>query len=259
MRPYRFAVLGDPVEHSRSPAIHTTMLEMSGLRGEYLRIRADSRILAATLDELRTGRWDGLNVTMPLKSAAAELADTLSPQAERSRSVNTLALRQDHVDGHSTDSTTFLSLVMGERFAALASILVLGSGGSAAAALASLAPHRHVYVAGRRRDQAEMLARRLGGHVVSWGAGVAGALVINTTPLGMAGERLPEGILESAAGLIDLPYRDQPTPAILEADRVDIPWVDGHEFLIRQAIESFEIWTGLHVDFAALEAGLRKA
>jgi shikimate 5-dehydrogenase len=115
----------------------------------------------------------------------------------------------------------------------------------------------HTYVASRRSVSAEELTTRLGGEVVTWGTAVAGALVINATPLGMTGEELPEGVLETASGLIDLPYASEPTPAIDLADRHGIPRADGHEFLLRQAMASFHLWTGARVDYGAVKTALR--
>lgn len=258
MNRYRLAVLGDPVAHSRSPEIHRAMLQLAGLEGEYLKIRADVPMLERTVEELRNGSWHGLNVTMPLKARAASLADDLSPRAERARSVNTLARRDQRVYGESTDSSAFHELFASEQFGGLTSLLVLGAGGSAAAALTAVPGELPVYVAARRMGKAEELVSLLGGSVAPWGAGVAGALVVNTTPIGMSGELLPERVLEVAGGLIDLPYGADPTPAVGHAEALGIPWADGHEFLLRQAIASFRLWTGVDLTLAALSEHLRK-
>lgn len=258
MSSYRFAVLGDPISHSRSPEIHTAMLEMAALHGAYERIRADQDVLSTTIAALRSGVFQGLNVTMPLKSVAAESSDRLTPDAERSQSVNTLTLTEGRVWGHSTDSATLRELATVERFPDAAAILLLGAGGSARAALAGIEDDRPLYVSARRLDQARRLTDTYGGEVVSWGAGVAGALVINTTPLGMRGENLPSDVLEVAAGLIDLPYSSEPTPAMQAAARRHLPTVDGNEFLIRQAMASFRIWTGVLIDYQELVGRLDK-
>ena len=254
---YRFAVLGDPVEHSRSPQLHEAMLRIADLAGEYRRVRADEKVLSTAVEELRTGHWDGLNITMPLKAAAARLADSLSPTAERSGSVNTLVRTKRGVRGDTTDSWVFRYLVDSLPFADRTSVLVLGAGGSAAAALAALEDEPNVYVAARRSSTAADLTSRLGGDVVSWGTAVAGALVVNTTPLGMSGEHLPDGVLDVASGLIDLPYGPKPTPAIRTADRLSLPNSDGHEFLLRQAMGSFRLWTGVQLRYETVSSALR--
>lgn len=257
MTSYRLAVLGDPISHSRSPVIQTALLELSGLEGEYTAVRADEKVLAEAVDGMRRGVWDGLNVTMPLKGAAARLADRLSPLAELGGSVNTLVREDSSIVGHSTDATTFEDLFDSERFSSATSVLILGAGGSAAAALSAIR-HRNVFVTARRPEGADLITGRLGGTSLDWITPVPGAVVVNTTPIGMHGETLPVGILEHAAGLIDLPYGDETTPAVRSAHHLGLPVVDGHEFLLRQAMGSFKLWTGRDVGLVDLIARLRK-
>ena len=258
MTRFRLALLGDPVEFSKSPLIHRQMLAMSGLDGEYLTIRADHSVLTSEVDALRRGDRHGLNVTMPLKGAAAAAADRLSDEAQRAGSVNTLSRQGDQVIGHSTDAQTFASLLADPRFSSAASILLLGAGGSAAAALAT-GVDRPVYLAARRSAQAARVTSALGGEVIPWGAAVLGALLVNTTPLGMNGEALPREVLRAATGLIDLPYGPSPTPAVARAAEMGIPFADGFEFLVRQATASFRIWTGVEIDHQSLLLRLRNA
>ena len=259
MPAYRFAVLGDPIDHSRSPELHRAMLDLAGLEGDYLKVEADDRVLEAEVERLRAGEWDGLNITMPLKASAARLADSVSPRAARAGSVNTLSRSNSEIHGESTDATTFHELIHSGRFEDRSSILVLGSGGSAAAALSAVDDDETVYLAARRSSPAETLTARLGGEVVSWGTAVAGALLINSTPIGMRGEELPPGLLDAASGLIDLPYGESVTPAIRLAREMNIDVADGHEFLLRQAIASFRLWTGVDIDHRKLATRLRKA
>lgn len=235
------------------------MLDLAGLEGEYLRVEADDSVLAESIEALRTGSWHGLNITMPLKAEAAKMSDSLSAWAERSGSVNTLSLRDTVVHGDSTDCTALAELLGDERFGGYESILILGSGGAAAAALATIPSRGDFYLAARRRAPAERLTGRLGGEVVPWGTAVAGAVVVNATPLGMQGEHLPRGIVDAAAGLIDLPYAGEETHAVGVAKQLGISYADGHEFLLRQAIASFTSWTGARIEVEALQRVLEKA
>lgn len=251
----RLALLGDPVEHSLSPVMHSQALEDAGIDGEYLAIQADRGRLEEEVERLRSGRMDGANVTMPLKGAAAELCDRLTPEAARAGAVNSMRAEQGEVVGHSTDVVAFVGLLDQWEDVPL---LVLGAGGSARAALAAAGPGP-VYVSARRRDAASGLA---GPHersaVLAWDTAVAGALVVNATPLGMGGERLPEGVLAVASGLIDLPYGEMPTPAVTKTRDLGIPTVDGIEFLARQAAAAFTWWTGRPVDSEKLAEVARK-
>ncbi|HJS71955.1 MAG TPA: hypothetical protein VJ858_04430 [Acidimicrobiia bacterium] len=257
MTGYRFAVLGDPIEHSRSPELHAALLRITGLKGDYQRILADPEVLERSIDELRSGNWDGLNVTMPFKEEAARLSDDLEPLAAKAGSVNTLVRTAATVVGHSTDCLAFRDL-LANRFGGLGSVLVLGSGGSAAAALSSISDRPQVYLSARNELRAEELASRLGGSVLGWGTAVAGALVINATPLGVTDRSVPVEVLGVASALIDLPYGPHPTSSARFANENGIDLVDGHEFLMRQAIGSFALWTGVDVTLGALVEELRK-
>jgi shikimate dehydrogenase len=245
----RFVLLGDPVDHSLSPLMHRQALHDAGLDGDYLAIQADRGRLQTEMERLRAGSLDGANVTMPLKGVAAELCDRFTPEAARAGAVNTMRAEQGIAVGHSTDVIAFDSLLKEWGDVPL---LVLGAGGSARAALAAAGP-AVVYVSARRRKAADRLA---GLHermtVLAWGAAVAGAVVINATPLGMSGERLPEGVLASASGLIDLPYGNRPTPAVTEGLSLGVTTFDGIEFLARQAAAAFTWWTGRSVDSSRL-------
>lgn len=254
---YRFAVLGDPVSHSRSPEIHGALFAITGLQGTYERIRADEAVLAETIGGLRKGDWDGLNITIPLKIAAAGMADKLSPRTEFSRSINTLFVHDGTVHGESTDSLTFEDILEAGPMSETPEILLLGSGGSAAAALGAIGDRHRVSVSARDEEKASRLAAHFGRTVVAWGTSVPGALVINATTLGMRREALPDGILQGASGLIDLPYGETPTPAIELASKMGIGFVDGREFLMRQAMASFRIWTGESVNLDRLRETLK--
>jgi shikimate dehydrogenase len=251
----RLALVGDPVDHSLSPVMHRAALATAGLEGEYQAIRADAAVLEAVLGDLRAGRLDGVNVTMPLKEAAAAGADRLTPEAACSGSANSLRAREGVIEAHSTDVVAFGSLF--ERDSG--GLLVLGAGGSARAALAAW-PGPVASVSARDPSRAAALGS-IGPEVllVPWGRGVPGVMVVNATPVGMRGERLPEGVLMGAHALVDLPYGGTDTWAVAEARRRGLDVVDGIQFLALQAAASFEWWTGVPVDSARLAAAARNA
>jgi shikimate dehydrogenase len=254
-----FAVLGDPIEHSRSPAIHTAALDHLGIEGSYVAIRAGSSELSDAVQDLRDGELDGLNITMPLKADAAAMADKLTAEAARSGSVNTLRAREGMVEGMSSDVIASRTALDDPRFTAGTAVLVLGAGGAAAAVLVG-ATNRDLYVAARDESRARALVERLevDAGVIPLGAGVAGALVVNATPLGMRGDSLPEEVTGTATGLIDLAYGDIETLAVAKAKRTGLPVMDGVEFLVLQAAASFEWWLGRPAPLEVMAAAARK-
>lgn len=255
------ALLGDPVAHSRSPAIHNEALRLAGLEGEYRAIQADRTALERAVNRLRSGSLHGLNVTMPLKEPAAELADQPTPLGLLAGSINTLRLHDGQVQGHSTDAQAFAALIEEGKLDERAPLLVLGAGGSALAVLAAVERTKiETYLSARRIERARELAARFTvTDVVPWGRPVQEAVVVNATPLGMAGEKLPNGLVEAASALVDLPYGSGPTPAATTARSQGITCVDGIEFLTRQAWWSFRWWTDKAVDFNALLRVARNA
>jgi shikimate dehydrogenase len=252
-RQLRFAVLGDPIEHSRSPAIHSAALAHLGLEGSYVAIRADTAELRASADRLRDGSLDGLNITMPLKEEAAAISDRLTPEARRSGSVNTMRARDGALEGHSSDVIAARHALGDPRFDDAAPVLVLGAGGAAAALLVA-AQGRQVYLA-------RALSERVGAEaaMVPFGTGAAGALVFNATPLGMAGERLPDQVTALASGIVDLAYGADETPAVVEARQRGVPVMEGLEFLVLQAAASFEWWTGRAAPFEVMLSAAKNA
>ena len=255
---HHFALIGSPIEHSLSPSIHNAALNWAGMEGSYEAIEGDGDNLKGVVERLRSEDLNGVNVTMPLKRAAFEICDVVTLEAEKSQSVNSLRLNNGLVEGHSTDVVAFALILQRENLRKFTSLLVLGAGGSARAALAA-ADDWNVYLSSRDHGKATVLAEAVEGlSVVRWEAGVAGAIVVNATPLGMGTEPLPAFVLDVAGALIDLPYGDNPTRAVMRARDLGIQVVDGVEFLVTQAVASFQWWTGVEVPSAALIESARK-
>lgn len=238
---FRFALAGDPVAHSLSPAMQTAALREAGLAGSYDLVRCDPDGFRHLVGRLAAGEYAGLNVTMPHKGLAYEACDLRTPEAETASSVNTLRALGGAIHGHSSDVVAFR-----EALAAIGGaerVVLMGAGGSARAALAAFSGE--VLVWGRHPERvARFVADNRG---IPLERLPPDYVLVNCTPLGMKGEELPEDLLASAAGLIDLPYGPTDTPAVAAARMAGIPVVDGLWFLAVQAAESFRWWTGAEV------------
>ncbi|HSG79828.1 MAG TPA: hypothetical protein VLD62_09630 [Acidimicrobiia bacterium] len=249
----RLVVLGDPVAHSLSPAIHTAALAACGLEGRYRARRVDAAGVRAAVDEIRDGTLDGANVTMPHKATAAAAADRLDDQARRADSVNTLVREDGRVVGHTTDVGGIRDAWSRAGLSDEAPVLLLGGGGAAAAALLAL-EGRDLVIATRRPGAGAALVERLEvtAEEAAWGAGVLGAVVVNATPIGMHGERLPDEVLDRAGGLFEMAYGPHPTPAVARARREGMPVAEGLDMLVAQAARSFTLWTGIEAPIEAM-------
>ena len=241
----RLAVLGDPVDHSLSPVLHNAALAALGIEGTYEARRVDRSGLLRMADEVRRGRLDGANITMPHKQMAAQLADDLDSVSAKTGSVNTWVRDEKRLVGYSTDGHGVRFAIRHARLPKEGPVLILGAGGAAAAAVHAL-NERPLLLSARRPDAAATLLERLDvvARVLPWGDAAVGALVINATPIGMQGEALPSSVIESAGGLLDMVYGATMTPAVDLAARRGIPVSDGVPMLVGQAVESFRLWTG---------------
>lgn len=259
----RLVVLGDPVSHSRSPAMHTAALSASGISGEYLARRVDDDGMQAAAREMRHGVLTGANITTPHKHLAANLADRRSDLVRRMGAANTWWIDQDALLVAENTDVAGVEYAF-EQVGVSAPTLILGAGGAAAAALVAVAESPRadhaVYLSTRNEDRARVLLDRLGlsARFVAWETPISGAVVVNATRLGMAGETLPPGLLEEAAGLVDMPYGDRPTPAVARALQLGIPCSPGLDMLLGQAVAAFTIWTGVIPDSTVMSEAARQ-
>ena len=160
LSPTLFGVLGDPVDHSLSPAMQNAAFAATGLPHVYLRYRVAPQALAAALDEARALGMGGLNLTIPLKEAALGLVDRLTAEAQRIGAVNTIIFerRGDRLIGDNTDGRGFLASLRGRARLRGQTVVVLGAGGSARAVGTALAESGCARLASRSPRAAVRLA-----------------------------------------------------------------------------------------------------
>jgi shikimate dehydrogenase len=270
-----FGVLGDPVDHSLSPAMHNAAFAATGLPHVYLRYRVPLAALPEALGEARQLGMRGLNLTVPLKEAVLPLVDALTPEAARIGAANTLVLDGRRVVADNTDGRGFLAALRGRVALRGAHAVLIGAGGSARAVGAALAGSgcTRLTIANRTPARAEALAerlRRLGRadtRVVGLEALAGGdvladaALVVNTTPVGLAGRgvRVRAGASPRGCLFVDLVYDPRPTPFLAGAARAGRPTLDGSGMLLEQGALAFEAWTGRRAPRAAMARALRAA
>jgi shikimate dehydrogenase len=254
----RFAVVGDPVEHSRSPAIHNAAFAALAVDAEFgfMQVRVDC--FDEVSHALRSGDLDGVSVTMPHKQNAFVGVDETSREATRTRAVNTIVVDNERLVGYNTDVAGVVHALETVELDRSAPILILGTGGAAAAALLAVG-HRQIFISGRDDRKSRALADQVNvdAEFLSWGSAVQTATVINATPLGMAGEQLPDGIVERAGALVDMAYGQGRTPAVAHALALGLPTADGLTMLVGQAVEAFELFTGLSAPVMTMEEAAR--
>jgi shikimate dehydrogenase len=256
-------VLGHPVEHSRSPAMHNAAFEALGLDWRYVKLPVAPDMFGETVRALPESGYRGANVTIPHKEAALALADDATDAARTIGAANTLTFAEGSIHADNTDAAGLLAALPDEPRGVTA--LILGAGGAGrAAAWALRQAGAEVSVWNRTPERAASLAADLG--VASVEAPVAAELVVNATSVGLrpddAIEELPLAWVDPPRVAVELVYGDHETPFAAWAQAGGAELVDGLEVLVRQGALSFERWTGheapLEVMRRAARASRRK-
>ena len=274
-RPARYAVIGNPIAHSRSPEIHAMFAAQTGEVVDYGRLLAPPDGFAAAVDAFRADGGVGLNVTLPFKPEAFAYAGRHTPRATAAGAVNTLAFDGDEVLGDNTDGPGLVADI--ERRIGLplagARLLLLGAGGAARGVVLPLleAGVARLAIANRTAATAlalrEELAGRLGpAHAARLSAGglafaEAGFdLVVNATAAGLtdAAPAIPAAVWRGPLLALDMVYGARPTAFMRAALEAGCPRVeDGLGMLVGQAAESFALWRGVRPEAAPVLAALR--
>ncbi|MEE8458149.1 MAG: shikimate dehydrogenase [Acidimicrobiia bacterium] len=254
----KFAVVGDPVEHSRSPAIHNAAFRSLSIDAEFGFMHVPADGFHEVVRALRSGEIDGASVTMPHKHNAFDAADEWSDTALRTGAVNTLVVNDERLIGHNTDVAGVRHALAAVETDAENPVLILGYGGAAAAAVVAVVG-RDIYLSGRDMEKADALISRVDVEAtsVSWGMSVPMATVINATPLGMEGESLPDGLVERAGALADMTYGVERAPAVAHALALGLPTADGITMLVGQAAEAFKLFTGEEAPILVMDQAAR--
>jgi shikimate dehydrogenase len=269
-------IIGHPVQHSLSPVMHNAAIEALGLDYVYVPFQVAPEHLSTAIHGLRALGVHGFNVTIPHKSAIMPLLDRLSPEAELCGAVNTVNLENDRLVGYNTDGAGLLKSLsndLGFRPAG-ATVLILGAGGAARGALASLckAGVSRVVVANRTRERGEALVEtfrdRFGNvsfQLCSLEAGdlqehlTAADLLVNTTSVGMNGSSF-DGLnlaqMADRAMIYDMVYSPAETPLLAEARGKGLAYANGIGMLVAQGEAAFSIWTGVEPPPGLMKAKL---
>jgi shikimate dehydrogenase len=263
----KYAVIGHPISHSKSPLIHRMFAEQTGQDISYEAIEAPLDGFAATIERLRTEGYKGCNVTVPFKFEAYNLATDLSKRAKSAQAVNTLNLKNEAILGDNTDGAGLVQDIERNLGVSLQGkrILLMGAGGASyGVALPLLSAGVTLNVANRTASKAVDLAGKFPAASIHGGgydelAGQQFDVVINATSSGLSDELppLPSGIFAPGALAYDMMYGRE-TPFMKFAREQDAAIVaDGLGMLVEQAAEAFFIWRGVRPDTAPVLAALR--
>jgi shikimate dehydrogenase len=264
----RYAVIGNPIAHSKSPLIHKMFAEQTGEDISYEAILAPLDGFTATIERLRNEGYKGCNVTVPFKFEAFRFTTELSDRARSAKAVNTLSFEVDVIGGDNTDGAglvrdiqTNLNFSLKDR-----RVLLMGAGGAAyGVALPLFNTGSNLTVVNRTVDKAAQMIKAFNVRAEVFLQLYEELefrefdVVINATSTGLSNEMppLPPGIFAPGALAYDMMYGRE-TPFMKFAHEHGVAVVsDGLGMLVEQAAESFFLWRGVRPDTAPVIATLR--
>jgi shikimate dehydrogenase len=268
------ALIGDPVEHSMSPAIHNVAFREMGLDYVYVTFRVKAEDVPAAVEGMKALDIRGLSVTMPHKVAVPKLLDKLDPLAEKIGAINTIVNDDGVLTGYNTDATGFLQAMLERGFEPKEkNIVVLGAGGASRAVSFVLADRgANLTILNRLEefDWAVELARRLS---QAFGKSVEALelnrdnltkaigkadILVNATSVGMDQNinetPVPAELLKPGMVVYDIIYNPIKTKLLKEAESVGAEIISGVDMLVWQGVMAFEKWTGKKPPFEPMKA-----
>ena len=252
----KFAVVGHPIAHSKSPMIHRLFAEQFDLQLSYEKFDFLPAQLQFKLDELREQKYAGVNITLPFKKNAFLYCNHLSAKARLTESVNTIIFKKNQIYGDTTDGIGLVNdLLLNKVKLASSNILLLGAGGAAQGVLMDLIMNRPATLAVHNRtlEKAEMLVSKYKVEANNHDVGLAVFnqkadnfnfdVVINATSAGILGNELPIAMnaFQSNTFYYDMTYGVE-TAFLREAKKCNANFSDGLGMLVCQAAESFRLW-----------------
>ncbi len=266
-----YAVIGNPVKHSKSPLIHTEFAKQTEQAMVYTAIEAPLDGFTETLKEFEAAGGKGVNVTLPFKNEAFALANEHSDLAKQAQSANTLAFRNNNIIyADNTDGPGLIQDLTHNHHYSLRQkhVLVIGAGGATKGILGPLLAQApaHLLLANRTPEKAIALAKQFEMYGDIDGVGLTDIekkpfdLIINATSASVSGKTppLPEDIIGKNSWCYDLFYADKPTSFLVWAKRLGAEnYLDGLGMLVEQAAGSFYLWHGIYPETKSVIEMLR--
>ena len=265
----RFAVIGNPIEHSKSPVIHQMFAEQLGHKISYEKILSPLDGFAETIKSLMAKGYSGTNVTLPFKEDAFNITDQLSERAKLAGAVNTLSFVDGKIHGDNTDGQGLVEDLLRQTSFTGKKLLLVGAGGAARGSIFSLlsAGAAELHIVNRTAEKAKMLADKFDDARVTCVSmesldSVSVDIIINSTSSSLTDE-LPfksEALFVRASLAYDMVYKPELTSFEQYAlsCNPDIKTQSGFGMLVGQAAESYRIWNGSKPDISAVIAQLFK-
>ena len=245
----KFLVIGNPIEHSLSPKLHNYWLKKNNINAVYDKKKINEKDIKSVISDLRSEKINGINVTVPYKKTVIPFIDELSPEANESKSVNTIYLQSGKLIGHNTDISGFeLGIKYSKYDVKNKTVFILGAGGVVPSIIIALKKMKSskIIISNRTKDRAEELKSIFNElELIDWGETPNFDMIINATSIGLKNE---DGINfdYSANGpdkyFYDVIYNPKETLFLKRAKLFGNKTENGKMMFIYQAHQSFTIW-----------------
>jgi len=267
-----FAVIGNPIAHSLSPAMHRGGYRELELEADYLRLQVEPSALSQAVQGLKAVGFTGWNVTVPFKEQIIPLLDELTPEALEAGAVNTVKVQEDgRLLGHNTDGQGFIHSLQDDlKLEKGIQVVILGAGGAAKGIAMALLPYEvKITVLNRTPERAQKLVELINSHggealVQSWGNGdwlKSAQLLIQTTSLGLRQEKYPFSLkgISAETLVVDIIFNPWETPFLREARELGCRTLNGAGMLLYQGALAWEFWLGGQAPVEGMKKGLLEA
>ncbi|MFB2538553.1 MULTISPECIES: shikimate dehydrogenase [unclassified Acinetobacter] len=259
----QFAVIGNPIAHSRSPELHHAFGKACQIDLNYQKILAEPDDFAQVVQDFFAQGGKGMNVTVPCKEQAFSLCKSISPRGQIAQAINTLYLKNGELHGDNTDGQGLVDALKNENQNLTgAKILILGAGGATRGVIYPLAQAgvTQISIANRTLSRAEQLVSDLQTHTPNTQLHALSLeqlneltehfdMIINATSASLSGDalQLPESLTFDFA--YEMAY-GKPSTFLQQAEQRGIKYADGYSMLVGQAIEAFYLWHGVRPKLA---------
>ena len=245
----KYLVIGNPINHSLSPKLHNHWIKKNKINAVYDKKQINENDIKSVISEVRNGKIEGINVTVPFKKSVIPFIDQLSSEAEEAQSVNTIYKENNKVLGHNTDISGFELAMRGKSYDIKGKkIFILGAGGvvpSIILALKKMGANK-IILSNRTKKKAEQLKKNFSDlEIVDWGEVPEFNIIINATSLGLNKE---DEIKLDYAGLgpnklfYDVIYNPKETKFLSKAKQFGNQTENGKMMFIYQAHQAFTLW-----------------
>tara|TARA_B100000900_G_scaffold222798_1_gene189091 strand:- start:72 stop:866 length:795 start_codon:yes stop_codon:yes gene_type:complete len=247
----KYFVIGNPISHSLSPRLHNYWLKQNNIDAIYDKIKLEASGIKGIMQDIKNQKIAGCNVTVPFKKEVIPLLDSLSLEAEKTQSVNTIIFEKGNLIGHNTDIIGFDKAIRALNFNMKEKkILILGAGGVVPSIVFALKEMDvlEITISNRTKQKAENLKALFKNlNVVEWGDFYDFDVVINATSLGLNNEKINLDFSKIGTNKLfyDVIYNPKETNFLKEGKKLCNRTENGKLMFIYQALEAFKLWHGI--------------